>query len=130
LAHWLSALVRDPATARVLWLRGADRPLATRVHPAFDSASRRRGLLGRTRLDDDEALILAPCSSVHTAFMRFPLDLVFADRAGRVLKTCSGVRPWRIRLAVGSFAVVELPEGALARTGCGQGAQLELRTIV
>jgi uncharacterized membrane protein (UPF0127 family) len=104
--------------------------VAANVVAAFDSRTRRQGLLGRGGLPPGDALILAPCSSVHTAFMRFPLDLVFLDRAGRVLKTSSGVRPWRIRAAWRAFAVVELQAGWLERSGTTRGDVVELRTKV
>lgn len=130
MAHWLSPLVRDPGAALALWHRRTGRPLATRVRPAFDSKSRRQGLLGRDGLSPDEALILAPCASVHTAFMRFPIDLAFVDRNGRIVKVAWGVRPWRVRAAWRGFAVVELAAGTLARAGCELHDELELRTIV
>jgi uncharacterized membrane protein (UPF0127 family) len=129
-AHWLSPLVRDPGAALALWHPRTGQVLATRVQPAFDSPSRRRGLLGRTGLDADEALILAPCSSIHTAFMRFPIDVAFVDRSGRILKLASGVRPWQIRAAWRSFSVVELASGTFVRIGCRPADELALRTIV
>jgi hypothetical protein len=47
-------------------------------------ATRRRGLIGRGRVDG--ALVLAPCRQVHTFGMRFPLDVVWCDRRGKVLR--------------------------------------------
>jgi uncharacterized protein len=129
-AHWLVALVREPQGRFGLWNVRTGEPVAGKVVAAFDSTSRRQGLLGRRQLPPGEALILAPCSSVHTAFMRFPLDLVFLDRAGRVLKTSSGVRPWRVRAAWRAFAVVELAAGGLDGSGTRAGDVVELRTIV
>ena len=111
MAHCLAPLVREPQGRYGLWNLRTGQPVAANVVAAFDSRTRRQGLLGRGGLPPGDALILAPCSSVHTAFMRFPLDLVFLDRAGRVLKTSSAVRPWRIRAAWRAFAVVELQAG-------------------
>jgi hypothetical protein len=130
LPHCLSALVRDPKGRLGLWNRRTGLPVATRLVAAFDSPSRRRGLLGRPGLRPDEALILAPCSAVHTAFMGFPIDLVFLNRAGRVLKVAPGVRPWRIRAAWRAFAVVELGPGSAARSDVKAGDIVELRTLV
>lgn len=130
MAHWLSPLARDPQGAFALCHRPTGQVLAARVRPAFDSAARRKGLLGRAGLEPGEALILAPCSSVHTAFMRFPIDVAFVDREGRIVKIASGVRPWRIRAAWRAFATVELTAGALRRLPCAPGDVLELRTIV
>jgi hypothetical protein len=101
--------------------------LATRVEGAFDSAARRRGLLGRDSLPEGAAIIIAPCNAVHTFFMRFPLDLLFVSRDGRVLKICRGVRPWRIAGAWRAFAVVETPAGCAARTRTELGDVVSLR---
>lgn len=128
--HCLAPLVREPQGRFGLWNLRTGQPVADRVVAAFDSGSRRQGLLGRHGLPAGEALILAPCSTVHTAFMRFPLDLAFLDRAGRVLKVSAGVPPWRIRAAWRGFAVVELAGGSLARSGTIAGDVVELRTIV
>lgn len=87
--------------------------LASRVEPAVDSPARRRGLLGRASLPAGDALILAPCNSVHTCFMRFPIDVVFVARDGRIISMSRAVTPWRIRFALRAFAVIELPAGTL-----------------
>jgi hypothetical protein len=128
--HCLSALVREPQGRFGLWNVRTGSALAIRASAAFDSATRRQGLLGRGGLLAGEALVLAPCSAVHTAFMRFPIDLVFLDRSGRVLKVAEMVRPWRIRFAWSAFAVVELAAGAVGASGTVCGDTLELRTIV
>ena len=86
--------------------------LATAIEPAFDSRSRRRGLLGRDGLARGAALILAPCAGVHTFFMRFPIDVIFARKDGTVLKTCADVKAGRIALAPGAAVAIELPAGA------------------
>jgi uncharacterized membrane protein (UPF0127 family) len=129
-AHVLAPLVRDPQGRLGLWNCRTGQPVATRLVAAFDSTARRHGLLGRSGLMDGEGLVLAPCSSVHTAFMRFPIDVAFLDRHGRVLRVAADVAPWRIRFRWRAFAVVELAAGALARTGTKAGDVVELRTIV
>jgi uncharacterized membrane protein (UPF0127 family) len=88
-------------------------PIATAVERAVTRASRRRGLLGRDRLDPHCALILEPCTAVHTAFMRFAIDVVFMDRAGYAVKIVRDVAPWRIAIAAGAHAVVEMAAGSL-----------------
>jgi uncharacterized protein len=92
------------------------RLLAQRVHRAFDSRSRRIGLLDRTAIGD-EAMIIAPTNAVHTWFMRFAIDIAFVARNGTVVKICEAVRPWRIAAAWRGYAVIELRAGALAASG-------------
>ena len=95
--------------------------LAVEIEPAFDSKSRNRGLLGRARLDDGSALILAPCSSIHTFFMHFAIDVLFVKKDGRVVKMYPGLPAWRIAFALGAFAAIELPSGTAAVSGTRSG---------
>jgi uncharacterized membrane protein (UPF0127 family) len=103
--------------------------LATLVEPAFDSKTRRRGLLGRQSLSDGHALIIAPCSSVHTFFMRFAIDAVFVSKDGTVLKTCRSVKPWRIAGTLRAFAAIETATGFIDRTELMPGDVVGLRGI-
>lgn len=102
------------------------RIVAHEVEVADTRASRRRGLLGRTHLDDGSALMLIPCFSVHTAFMRFAIDLIFLDANGCVVRTVSRLAPWRIAVAWGARSVVELPAGSLERSSVTPGDHLYL----
>jgi uncharacterized membrane protein (UPF0127 family) len=123
---FLAPLLRHPDRHWVLADTETGAIVANRVHAAVDSASRRRGLLGRTALDD-EALVIAPCGAVHTFFMRFAIDVIFADRAGRVCRCVADVRPWRVTGALRGFATIEVAAGTLARAGTRRGHRLELR---
>jgi uncharacterized membrane protein (UPF0127 family) len=87
--------------------------VATSVEIAATRQSRRRGLLGRDSLTSTTAMLLAPCAAVHTAFMRFAIDVVFVDRQGYAVKVVRNLRPWRIALAPEARAVIELPAGTL-----------------
>jgi uncharacterized membrane protein (UPF0127 family) len=103
-----------------------DRVIARTVTPAFDSASRRRGLLRQDFMPEDSALIIAPSNAIHTFFMRFAIDVAFVCRAGRVLKLRRALPPWRVAAAFGAFAVIELPVGALDRSGVLPGDTLSV----
>jgi uncharacterized membrane protein (UPF0127 family) len=87
--------------------------VATQVEIAATRGSRRRGLLGRDHLDEASAMLLAPCTSVHTVGMRFPIDVVFVDRQGYAVKVVRNLRPWRIALSFGGRAVIEMAAGSL-----------------
>ncbi len=74
-----------------------------------------RGLQCRARLADDEGLLLVPCRSVHTHWMRFSIDVAMLDPQGFVLAVFTNVRPWRIvRRVQGTRAIVESVSGMLA----------------
>jgi uncharacterized protein len=93
---------------------------------AANPFSRMRGLLGRSGLDEGEGLLLRPAGSIHTFFMRFPIDAVFLDAERRVLKVAAGVRPWRTAAARRSREVLELAAGEAARVGLAAGDVLQL----
>ena len=92
----------------------ADRPL-----------SRARGLLGRSDLPAGEGILLVPGGSIHTLFMRFPIDVVFLDRENRVVGTRSSLRPWRMAFAR-ARKTLELAAGEVQRLGLEPGEQLVL----
>jgi uncharacterized protein len=83
--------------------------------------ARVRGLLGRDGLPSGEGLLLRPAGSIHTAFMRFPIDAVFLDRDDRVLKVVAELAPWRTAACRGARAVLELQAGEAARRGLRAG---------
>jgi uncharacterized protein len=60
------------------------------------------------RRDRGIALLLPRCRSVHTFGMRFPLDLVWLDARGEVVRVDRGVRPWRMRSCRRARSVLEL----------------------
>jgi uncharacterized membrane protein (UPF0127 family) len=85
---------------------------------------RMRGLLGRSSLPRDEGILLRPASSVHTWFMRFPIDVVFLDRDLAVLRVVPRLRPWRAVARRRAAAVLELAAGESERRGLRPGDRL------
>lgn len=102
--------------------------VATAVERAVTRASRRRGLLGRDGLGASCALMLEPCAAVHTAFMRFAIDVVFLDREGYAVKIVRNLAPWRIAGAPRARAVVEMAAGSLEHVDLSVGDRLFLST--
>jgi uncharacterized membrane protein (UPF0127 family) len=86
--------------------------------------SRFFGLMGRRSLDADRGMLFTRTGSVHTFFMRFPIDVVFLDRSLRVRKIVPGLRRNRLAASRGAKNVLELPAGAAARAGLEVGARL------
>jgi uncharacterized membrane protein (UPF0127 family) len=87
-------------------------------------ASRMRGLLGRKGLPGDEGILLQPASSIHTAFMLFPIDVVFLSEDFEVLDVRSQLKPWRTASCRGAKVVVELAAGEAERRGVEVGDRL------
>jgi uncharacterized membrane protein (UPF0127 family) len=103
------------------------RVIVPRLELALDSASRRKGLLGRDGLPGGAGIVIAPSNAVHTFFMRFAIDIVFLHRSGRVLKVRHRVPARRLAMSPTAHAVLELPAGAAAESGVTVGQQLALQ---
>ena len=82
------------------------------VRVAAAPLARLLGLAGLRALPPASALLLPRTRSVHTLGMRFALDLVWLDDAGRVVRVDRGVRPWRVRGCRAASRVLELPARA------------------
>jgi len=103
-------------------------PIANTVERANTRATRRRGLLGRDGLAPSHALMLEPCGAVHTAFMRFPIDVIFVDRQGYAVKIVRNLPAWRIAVAPKARTVIEMAAGSLDHVDLSLGDRLFLST--
>jgi len=90
---------------------------------------RMRGLLGRRGLESGEGLLLKPAGSVHTFFMRFPIDVVFLSREGDVLKVARALPAWRLAGARRAKAALELGADEAERHGISVGTRLDLTVL-
>lgn len=126
MSHFLSPIVVEPDVSYRLVNDTAASTLASLVEPAFDSRSRNRGLLGRDGLDSRSALVLAPCSGIHTCFMRFAIDVVFVNADGTVRRVYHRLQPWRLASAFGAFAAIELAAGVAEASGLSCGHRLRV----
>jgi uncharacterized protein len=100
--------------------------LGDRVDVAGSGAKRTKGLLGRKGLAPGEGMWIVPCESVHTFFMRFPIDLVYIDRKQRVRKVRSSVPPWRLSACLYAHSILELPAGTIQDSRTEAGDILEI----
>ncbi|HLF79905.1 MAG TPA: DUF192 domain-containing protein [Dehalococcoidia bacterium] len=95
------------------------------IEVAATAAQRAKGLLGRECLSEGEGLLFKGCSSLHTFFMQFPIDIIYADRSGKVLKCAKAVRPFRLVAApLRAYYAVELPVGAIESSDTRAGDYL------
>jgi uncharacterized membrane protein (UPF0127 family) len=103
--------------------------VASEVEVAHTRATRRRGLLGRNHLDASAALVLSPCVAVHTAFMRFSIDVVFVDRAGTIVRIVHRMAPWRIAGSRRAHTVIELAGGCASARDLAVGDRLYFASV-
>jgi len=103
------------------------------VYRAESFRQRLLGLLARPPLVTGEALLLSPCNSVHSCFMRYPIDVVFLDRECRVLRIVEALQPWRALVCRRAHAVLELSAGDARRlcltTGCSIASIVRLQPL-
>ncbi|MEI7998590.1 MAG: DUF192 domain-containing protein [Candidatus Omnitrophota bacterium] len=99
--------------------------LANSVEIANTPFKRMRGLLGRTSMKAQEALIITECNSIHMFFMKFTIDVVFLNKENKVIGLSKRIKPfecspifWR------AVCAVELPEGTIEATNTQVGDRL------
>lgn len=86
--------------------------LAKNVKMANSMISRIMGLMFKKEFDQYDGLLIYPCNSIHTFFMRMIIDVVFLDRHDRIIHIIRKMRPWRMSwIYFKASKVLELPEG-------------------
>jgi uncharacterized protein len=110
--------------------RMTDNIVASDVMIASTYWQRMKGLLGRAAMAENEGLYIPRCRSIHTFFMKFPIDIVFMDKAGKVKKVVNGLKPFRFASgSLGSFGVLELPGNTIQSKACRPGDQLVFEKV-
>ena len=103
--------------------------LVSQLEKANSFFSRLRGLIGRKSLASGHGFLIPRCgNSIHTFFMKFPIDLVFINRKGFVKHIRHKVKPWRLVIApiLGSTDCIELPAGTAKAKGLKLGDRLRV----
>ena len=110
-------VVTDRTTGAIL---AVDRP--HRRHPWTSFA----GLMGKPHLPSGEGLVIKPCSSIHTHFMRFPIDVIYVNKENVVVGVDRELKPWRFgRFYKKVHYVIELPAGAAASCNPGDAIAIQ-----
>lgn len=100
-------------------IKADGRKIADKVREADSFVSRFKGLMLKKNLEEGEGLLLKKCGSIHTCFMRFPIDVIYLS-ADNVILAMETVGPWRIgKLIKGAKNTLELPEGYIEKLQTG-----------
>jgi uncharacterized membrane protein (UPF0127 family) len=104
-----------------------EQTVVTACKVADNGWTRFRGLIGHAPLEQGDGMLIVPCSSIHTHFMGFAIDVLYVDRDLKVVGIDANLKPWRF----GHFYkrvrfVVELPPGTVAATDTQVGDQLQV----
>lgn len=104
--------------------------IASHLNVAGSSEERRRGLLGRDRLDLGEGIYILPCEWLHTFGMRFPIDVAFISSTGKILSVHHALKPYRIsKLVIRAQGAIELAAGTLKVTHTSVGDVVQFLNI-
>ncbi|MCM8782809.1 MAG: DUF192 domain-containing protein [Candidatus Omnitrophica bacterium] len=88
--------------------------LAEEVIFADNFFKRIKGLLGRDNFSKGQALVIVPCNSVHSFFMRFSIEVIFLDRKNKVIKIISPFKPYRLSgIYLVAHICIEFPLGSI-----------------
>ncbi len=102
--------------------------LAQQAQIASSLGQRMKGLLGKDSLAANEALVLKPCSSIHTFFMRFAIDVLFLDKNMRIIRLLENIPPNRLSPVIwASRMAIELPAGKIGQTNTQSGDRIEFK---
>jgi uncharacterized membrane protein (UPF0127 family) len=101
--------------------------LAERAEIADSFWLRLKGLLGRRQLEPNTGLILNPCNSIHTFFMRFSIDAAFVDSQNKIIKVYHALPAWRLSaIFFNSVFCIELPAETLLASHAEVGDYIQV----
>lgn len=91
--------------------------------------TRALGLIGKRRIDPRCAYLFDRCPSVHTCFMRVPIDVILCDRDMRVLRV-ETMQPWRMssKRMRGARTIIEAASGSASELGIAPGCILSIES--
>lgn len=106
--------------------RPMKKPIIIEAIEARSFKQRALGLIGRHSMDDADAIFFPRCSAIHMMFMRFPIDALFIDSQGRVVKIYKDLKPWRFAVSWSASQVLELPAGRASHYGVKRGGYVQI----
>lgn len=109
--------------------KSKDKVISQTAFIARSFFSRLLGLMFRKSIAEDEALVFYHAPSIHTFFMRFPIDIVFLDKNMRVMKIYPALKPWKLAICLHSLLTLEFPPHKVSQTTTKVGDILELIPI-
>ncbi len=90
---------------------------------------RMKGLLGSEQLGNNDALIISPCNSVHTLFMKYAIDVIYLDKNGTIKKIVPQLKPWHFSFCLSSATTLELASGMAEKINLTMGQQIQCGSI-
>ncbi|WP_162920104.1 DUF192 domain-containing protein [Paenisporosarcina cavernae] len=109
-------------------LSHSENVIAKNVKKAYSFPKRLRGLLFTKSLDPHSGIHIKPCRSVHTYFMKYPIDIVYLDKQNRIVGLEHFVSPGKRGLHFESaYSVLELAAGRIEELGLQEGQPINIK---
>lgn len=93
------------------FFRDGARLFFARVNAAKGIVGRARGLLFKPPLENGCGMYFFRCNSVHTWFMRYPIDVIYLDKENYIVKIVSYLNPWSFSGSFRAASVIEVSAG-------------------
>jgi len=94
------------------------KPLITDIKIASSFVDRLAGLIFKKSIDKNEGMLFDDCNSIHTFWMRFPLDVIFLESENRIIRIFYSLKPFRITPVIkNSKRVLEIKSGMALELG-------------
>ncbi len=101
--------------------------ISNRISNCDSFFKRAMGLMFKTRLDDCDGILLTPCSSIHTFFMKMDIDCFFLSRENKILKIIRRMGPSKLSGFIkGCHSVLEFPSGFAGAQSLSEGENLKI----
>lgn len=111
--------------AKFIKIRKGNDVIIPKCRVADDFVSRFKGLMGQTSVPSDGGVFFPRCNSIHTFFMRIPIDVVFIDHNGMVQEVLASLSAWRMLIPRRHVKhTLELGAGQAKRLGIERGVRL------
>lgn len=89
--------------------------------------SRFKGLMLTKTFPSCDGLMIQPCQSIHTFFMRYAIDVIYLDQHNEIIDIHYHIKPGQIGKSIrGVKSVVELPIGTLEKTNTKTGQTVQV----
>lgn len=101
--------------------------IAESIESAQTFFTRLKGLMFRKELSNGGGLYLHPCKSIHTFFMKFPIDVLYLDKEWKIVGMEEQLEPGKMgRHFTGAASVIELESGSIQKNGIQEGQIVKL----
>lgn len=93
--------------------------VADNVIIASSISSRVMGLMFKKEMNSAEGLLIEPCNSIHTCFMKISIDVLFINKKNEIVHIIKNMKPWRFSsIYLKSKKVLELNAGTIGDNVC------------